>query len=700
MARGNTIGVGVTLCALAILAAACNVWRSFESPSTFGASTSDADPASSEAGPSDGETSGNSDGDVSSNSDTSRTTPDADITSTCNPDSTDAETIALGSGAAVRETTICRGETKWYSLSPAVGTHLTVSATYSTEQTILSVDLTDSPPPEADAEPIERPVWNDEGVFFDHYVTSPDPHYVRLQFPEDAPGAVDRADASLEFETEFFATRVRWIAPDGPEDGDGSSARPWRDWTTALTSLQPGDLLVATPGTWTSESDCGNRDTPCQSGAEMPVIDCGESEYRDGRAAAPIVVAAEKERRSVIVGDGNEPTLYLDDCPHWQLRGLQLRGRDVEGSSDGRILHVDDASDIRLDRLLLHRPSRFDNEALIEIEDSSEIALVESELYAFHEEGLVVDNSNDVDIARVYLHSRGFDDLDGEGIETSAPDRGDEGIALESAEDVVIRDTVIEDVAVGVEVKAPGAGERNRVDASDGNLFQGVMIRNVDQGFLFDSEAGGCSSPDDPDCAIEENTVRNSVVLDSRSAFRVDGGDQITIEYSTAHDAESKGFSLEPGDSVEDSEGVEQFPPSTDLEVHRSLTFGAGDVGFTVDSNVESWEMTFVNAFGPSEPFRMDDPPSNELEQDPEFGSCRVYIPSSSPMREVDGDRIGAHVVRRHDADQPTDARLWNPLSGAFPCGTVVGNVNAPAPESCRGLHRRFHVATRDCAIP
>ena len=65
----------------------------------------------------------------------------------------------------------------------------------------------------------------------------------------------------------------------------------------------------------------------------------------------------------------------------------------------------------------------------------------------------------------------------------------------------------------------------------------------------------------------------------------------------------------------------------------------------------------------------------------------------------AEGD-VGANVVLRYVDGVLTGEPLWDPGSGAFPCGAVVPGINDDPSQSCSGVHERFRVGSADCALP
>jgi hypothetical protein len=89
---------------------------------------------------------------------------------------------------------------------------------------------------------------------------------------------------------------------------------------------------------------------------------------------------------------------------------------------------------------------------------------------------------------------------------------------------------------------------------------------------------------------------------------------------------------------------------------------------------------------------------------DPMLGGCLVTIPAGSPLATagVGGGPIGARVLYRLENGQATAAPLWDPTTGAFPCGATVTGLNdaARADVSCLGFHARLGVGANGCGTP
>ncbi len=88
---------------------------------------------------------------------------------------------------------------------------------------------------------------------------------------------------------------------------------------------------------------------------------------------------------------------------------------------------------------------------------------------------------------------------------------------------------------------------------------------------------------------------------------------------------------------------------------------------------------------------------------DPQLGGCRVAIPTNSPMNDAgsDGSDIGANIIFQLLDGTPTEKKLWDQKSGAFPCGETVIGLNDRSLPSCATVHERLNVGPGGgCPLP
>jgi hypothetical protein len=63
------------------------------------------------------------------------------------------------------------------------------------------------------------------------------------------------------------------------------------------------------------------------------------------------------------------------------------------------------------------------------------------------------------------------------------------------------------------------------------------------------------------------------------------------------------------------------------------------------------------------------------------------------------GTSIGATILNRYRDGILTSQPLWDPATGAFPCGAVVPGANDGA-KRCANIHTRLNVNTNGCLFP
>lgn len=81
---------------------------------------------------------------------------------------------------------------------------------------------------------------------------------------------------------------------------------------------------------------------------------------------------------------------------------------------------------------------------------------------------------------------------------------------------------------------------------------------------------------------------------------------------------------------------------------------------------------------------------------------CIVFVPEKSPMHGLglDGQDIGANILYRYENGVLTEEPLWDPETGAFPCGVPVAKVNDDSSPSCSSVHERLNVNVNGCELP
>lgn len=489
--------------------------------------------------------------------------------------------------------------------------------------------------------------------------------------------------------------RCVYVGPAGNDDsGDGTVAAPWRTIDRGIAALDPGMSLVLLDGLYDATTN-GTLHIDCAEGGNA----------RNGTEAQPISVRAATERAVEIVGEGGAGAIQIEECEWWRVHGVYGRGDDLsasQGGLPGSVASIRDSRDIVLRRLLLSHNNRFYNTDLLSIAASTDVLVEESEAYHFQGAAFMTwSGSTRVTFRRCYANSRDHADL--EGCDTSqdgatpwcsqTPDGGDQAFAIyQNAADVAF-ENCIADGRHGVGIAAQGGNIPNVT-------VRGAIITG-DPGYGILVEAG------DAGVGAEGTTIEDTLVTQSIWAA-------VRLRSTTA--ARVSGLSLLDGgvglwvdeDEVALCAGL---PSGCDVTVDRVHAQGHAETGFRIGAEVE-WSLDSCNAYGNAQ-----DWPAEEDIGDSEgnirsslsvdggigvgAGECAAYPPATSPLAGAgaDGQDIGAAILWRIEGDT-TEQPLWDPQTGAFPCGAVVSGLSDDAATSCTGIHERLNVFTESCPAP
>jgi hypothetical protein len=249
-------------------------------------------------------------------------------------------------------------------------------------------------------------------------------------------------------------------------------------------------------------------------------------------------------------------------------------------------------------------------------------------------------------------------------------------------------------------VLAKGSGDDD-LAIGDDHFFGSVAAIDARFGVLLLS-TDNCKSS--PDCVIERNRLRNTVMIDVAHAYQVRSGEEVEIRRASSFGAEDGYVLRTPRKSDR-----EDFPPERDLSVRQALVVHGewpehSMKGFEIGRGLEEdASMAWINAFDSDRPFvRVDT--EHTWERDPELGACRVYVPDDSPMADLD-EPIGANMLYRHDlrgdSVERTRDSIWDRRTGRFPCGAAIPDgINDTEGASCRDLHKRLNLGRGAGACP
>jgi hypothetical protein len=125
--------------------------------------------------------------------------------------------------------------------------------------------------------------------------------------------------------------------------------------------------------------------------------------------------------------------------------------------------------------------------------------------------------------------------------------------------------------------------------------------------------------------------------------------------------------------------------------------------GFLVDG-FENWLIEWSNASGNRVDYGSSEPTDDDAGHirhsravdAPQVGlgdeQCLIRVPEGGARA------IGATIVHRYQDGRLTQQPLWDPATGAFPCGAVVAGIN-DGPIRCTNVHARLHVNANGCHL-
>ena len=449
-----------------------------------------------------------------------------------------------------------------------------------------------------------------------------------------------------------------FVAPTGDDASPGTFEEPWRHLDVSVDRLVPGDVLVLEDGLYGPSE--GALSVDCSSGAVS------------GTPEQPIRIAALTERAAEVTADGSRAAaVFRGGCAWWTIEGLHLENADLASSTTGEGLYISASDHIVARRVLAAHSNPSANVSVISVYNSSNVLVEECEVYDFHRSGISVWNGEGTIVRRNYAASRSSPESpSGSGFDVA----GTTGVVLENNVD-------------------EGNGAFSAYDGYGHDLEDTRIIGNaaLNDGFGFIS-----SIFDGTSYSNSRTQVVDHVSIGARShGFYFRSNEDASCVRCTSIGSAYSGW-------VADVIGTAPRPASASCT--GCLAVDNVEWGFRVDPQPNGWSVHSSNAFGNDVGFEPTGVPElvNTTEIDPALGDCYVYLPAGSPMRSAasGGGDIGAQILYRYVDGTLTGLPLWHPITGVFPCGSVVAGVNDDPDTSCIGVHRRLHVGTAGCPLP
>jgi hypothetical protein len=516
------------------------------------------------------------------------------------------------------------------------------------------------------------------------------------------------------------------MSPGGDDGSAGTTReRPWKTFDRAFNGqkpLLPGDTLVLLDGTYTVGT------------TGLPRIDCSSNgNARNGTAGEPIVVRADHERRAALISDGGQAPFEMASCSWWRVEGLRGQNADNRNGSQGAgfPFRFHEVRHVTGRRLLGSHNNRMQNTHVFGVENSEDVLLEECEAYFYHRHAFSIWRSRGVILRRNYANSMLYGTR-GCCSPIDNRDYGDEAYSLYGTSDSIVENCISENEANGYQIHGirssldpTGNGGRNnrvlgsisfedtvaslissRADGPDGyhnasgNLFKDfVAVSPRGNGIYLRAAA---------DSRVENVTLygsqSNSGLVADESGGDFGGTCSSGLVCSVGGGSCSSNEDCGSGVCTRNTTGC-SFTATNALSVSNA--------GYGVSSQQHTYVVDTANAVGNGANFDTGESIGDgsgsvrsSMSTAPTgvglgSGRCVLWIPSGSNMKGAgkNGADIGANVLRRYESGQLTQKPLWNPTSGAFPCGAVVSGIN-DGDKRCTNIHQRLNANTNGCPFP
>ena len=382
---------------------------------------------------------------------------------------------------------------------------------------------------------------------------------------------------------------------------------------------------------------------------------------------------------------GTNFPLFIWNCRYWQFEGLRVESADAaNGQSQAHPVRAYQSSYLTFRRLLVQKHNRYQNGALLILEQTNNSLVEESEFYSFHRHGIAISRGNYNTIRRNYVNSRLYQNISG-GYPSAHPDRGDGGITVYPGSNNIVENNIVENTSGAFDIEALGITINNRL--------LGNMALNNNYGVIFSVRGNSL------DKMPQNNWLENHVALNSTyygAYFR--GNKNTMCKNCTALNSGLGGLAADLPSSLA-GDGSPSFYSMNSLVMDNS------SYGFLFQNQL-NFGIEYSNAVRQS--VNLSPTISSNYTKvsssysDSNLGSCKVFIPDNSPMKRAgkNGADIGANVLYRYENGGLTDKPLWDPSSGEFTCGAKVAGVNDIAGSSCFDVHKRLNVNTNNCSFP
>ena len=481
-----------------------------------------------------------------------------------------------------------------------------------------------------------------------------------------------------------------YVTPQGDDMNPGSREKPWKTLQHASEALLPGQTLELLNGDYTLAT------------TGLLSVDCAGAP-RSGLPGKPITVQAESERGAILHGDGAAVPLNLQNCGNWVIQGLVLMNEhdpDVaKGVDVGTVAMLNHVHDITLRRLLMQRSNHDRHSHILRVLEAAHVLVEECEAYDFYHNAFETVRSLGVIFRRNYFHSR-YATSAGNTVGTDDPTRGEVAIQVEESSSALLENNVAEVVGTGFSIVARSVGssytDPSPYPVSGARLYGNVVRDALSIGFKIETRCDDATPCDAlPERIVTDTLIVNGVAWQTPAGVSVDAGRGTRVDNVTLVDVKN-GVTLKRGPG---NAGLDFSASAARAFVrgYSGVAFWAAGAGeWSFDHCAAAAPATEAVEFSPNDARVML--PVTPLSDD----GCVAYLGPLSSLRAAagaDGD-VGANVIYRYVDGTLTHEPLWDPKTGAFPCGAIVPGINDDPSQSCSGVHERLRIGSPECALP
>lgn len=493
------------------------------------------------------------------------------------------------------------------------------------------------------------------------------------------------------------AAATYYIAPAGNDSNACLAARnaatPKGTFASAISCLQPGDELVLRNGTY-SKAINGQLLANCDTGTAKSGLGEGQR----------ITVRAENERQAHLLDDGNTwGIVNVIGCNYWTIQGLHISAvQNTAATVSSMGIMVQGGAHVIVRRNLVHDLNHYNGSGAIVYNYGASDGLVEeNEAYNMNRDIIYALKVPRMTFRRNYCWG-------GKPPPRTGPaGTGGPHVCILAYQ---ITDSVFENNIAEYTASLGDGGAADAFgDTGANNRWLGNIAIGSRNGFEITKHTNKYMAQ--RDSVLENNVVigmaGQEVML---NGFKAVSTLNLQVRNMSIFGSGTNG--MYANNQYDPRNGAtSQLQQDPELTVTNTLVQDT-PTGFlsehTAQFNVLAWSHSAgwnnsATAWGSGTTTRdVATTPPLGVATTSDLGTCRVFIPATSSLKGKgkSGADIGANILYRYQDGVQTQQPLWNPTTGAFPCGAVVSGVNDKPGQSCRDVHLRLNVNTNGCMLP